>query len=140
MRLGIGVALTLAACRDAASRVFPETTLGRTGRDWLAAHNRAEGHAAVHFTLVNRGSAAVSGAQTDSIVESSVRFARTAGRLVPVQVLYSTDTALAVLLRSADTSTSTWTARFVPAPQPGLVKVAVEVSRAWLVRGGNDLR
>ena len=37
----------LLACRGGAPD-FPETPLGRVGHDWLAAHNRAEGHAAVH--------------------------------------------------------------------------------------------
>jgi hypothetical protein len=52
------LAVLLGSCRNA-SPEFPKTPLGQVGRDWLAAHNRAEGHAAVHFTLLNRGSAAM---------------------------------------------------------------------------------
>ena len=114
------------ACRDAGS-VFPDTRLGQTGRDWLAAHNRGEGHAAVHFTMVNRGEAPASGAQIDSMVSASVRLAQTAGRLVPVELSCATDTAVVALLRAKDGGL--WTARFTPAVQPALVKVAVEVTR-----------
>ena len=128
-RVGVFWVVMLASCRDAGARVFPDTPLGRVGRDWLAAHNRAEGHAAVHFTMQNRGLAPVTGAQTDSMVSASVRLARTIGPLVPVRVLYATDTALAVLLRSADTASIVWTARFHSAPQPALVDVLVEVNR-----------
>ena len=63
------------------------------------------------------------------MVSASVRLAQTIGPLVPVRVLYATDTALAVLLRSADTASSVWRARFHPAPQPALVDVLVEVNR-----------
>ena len=116
----------LLACRGGAPD-FPETPLGRVGHDWLAAHNRAEGHAAVHFTMLNRGSAAMSGAQTDSVVRAGVELAQRVGSLVPVRLLYSSDTALAMRLRSADGSL--WSARFTPAVQPSLVKVAVELKR-----------
>ena len=130
LRLVIGaMGFAAVSCRDAASRVFPDTPLGQTGRDWLAAHNRAEGHAAVHFTLGNRGSAPVSGAETDSLVRASVRFAQSAGRLVPERLLYSTDTALAVLLRSEDTASRKWTIRLRPAVQPNTVKVQIEIGR-----------
>lgn len=115
----------LLACAGAPD--FPETPLGRVGHDWLAAHNRAEGHAAVHFTMLNRGSAAMSGAQTDSVVRAGVELAQRVGPLVPVRLLYSSDTALAMRLRSADGSL--WNARFTPAVQPSLVKVAVELKR-----------
>jgi len=116
----------LLACR-AGSPDFPETPLGSVGHDWLAAHNRAEGHAAVHFTMLNRGSAAMSGVQTDSVVRAGVELAQRVGPLVPLRLLYSSDTALIMLLRSADSSV--WSARFTPAVQPSFVKVAVELER-----------
>ena len=118
--------LLLGSCRDG-SPGFPETLLGHVGHDWLAAHNRGEGHAVVHFTMVNRGSAAMSGAQMDSAVRAGVQFAQRVGPLVPARVLYSSDTMLVMLLRSRDDSL--WSARFTPVAQPGLVKVGVEVSR-----------
>ena len=59
VRLQLPLVLLLGSCRNG-SPAFPETPLGQVGHDWLAAHNRAEGHAAVHFTMLNRGSAAVS--------------------------------------------------------------------------------
>ena len=117
----------LLACRGGAPD-FPETPLGRTGHDWLAAHNRAEGHAAVHFTMLNRGSAAMNGAQMDSAVQAAVELAQRVGPLVPVRLLYSSDTTLTMLLRSADGSG--WSAQFTPAMQPSLVKVAVELKRS----------
>ena len=116
----------LLACRGGAPD-FPETPLGRVGHDWLAAHNRAEGHAAVHFTMLNRGTAAMSGAQMDSAVQAGVQLAQRVGPLVPVRLLYSSDTSLIMLLRSADSSV--WSARFTPAVQPSFVKVAVELKR-----------
>lgn len=131
------VALGFVACRDEASRVIPDTPLGRVARDWLAAHNRDEGHAIVHFTLENRGSAPVAGAQTDSIVRAGMRLADSLGYLVPVRTLQSSKSTLAVLLRSKDGAT--WTARFTPVRQPSLVKVAVEVNRTWIVRGAPGL-
>ena len=117
----------LGACRDG-SPGFPETALGHVGHDWLAAHNRAEGHAVVHFTMVNQGSPGMSGAQMDSAVRAGVQFAHRVGPLVPARLLYSSDTMLVMLLRARDDSL--WTARFTPVAQPGLVKVAVDVSRA----------
>ena len=116
----------LLACHGGAPG-FPETPLGRTGHDWLAAHNRAEGHAFVHFTTLNRGSAAMSGVQMDSAVHAGVKRAERVGHLVPVRLLYSSDTTLVMLLRSADSSV--WSARFTRAVQPSLVKVAVELKR-----------
>ena len=129
LRLGAFSVVLLASCRDAASRVFPATPLGRMGRDWLAAHNRAEGHAVVHFTMVNRGSAPITGAQTDSIVRDGVRLAQTVGPLVPIGAWQSSDTLLSVLLHSADTASSLWTAEFKPADQPSLVRVLVKLHR-----------
>jgi hypothetical protein len=122
----------LLACRGGAPG-FPETPLGRVGHDWLAAHNRAEGHAAVHFTMLNRGSAAMSGAQMDSAVNAGVQLAERIGRLVPVRLLYSSDTALIMQLRSADGSL--WNGRFRQAVQPSLVKVEVQVDRADIIPG-----
>ena len=120
----------LLACRGGAPS-FPETPLGRAGHDWLAAHNRAEGHAVVHFTMVNRGTAAMTGAQMDSAVHAGVQLAERVGRLVPVRLLYSSDTTLVMLVRSADSraDSSVWSARFSRAVQPSLVKVAVELKR-----------
>jgi len=124
----IPVAFTVfAACRDEGASLFPDTPLGRTGRDWLAAHNRAEGHAAVHFTMVNRGDAPANGAQIDSMVSSSVRFAQRTGPLTPIELSNATDTAVVMVMRAKDGGL--WTARFTPAVQPALVKVAVEVTR-----------
>lgn len=119
------------SCREGRN-AFPSTELGRIGRDWLAAHNRGEGHAQVHFTMENRGTAPMSGAQMDSTVYAGVELARRLGPLVPVTMMYSSDTALMVVLRSADSSM--WSARFTPVPQPGLTKVSVEVTRVRLVR------
>ena len=120
------IAAFLFACRGGAPE-FPETALGHVGHDWLAAHNRAEGHAIVHFTMVNRGSATMSGAQMDSTVHAGVQLAERVGHLVPVRLLYSSDTSLVMLLRSADSTV--WSARFTPVVQPSLVKVAVELKR-----------
>ena len=119
--------LLLGSCRGG-SPGFPETPLGHVGHDWLAAHNRGEGHAAVHFTMVNRGSAAMSGAQMDSAVRAQVQLAQRVGPLVPVRLLASSDTVLVMLLRSADDSV--WSARFTRVTQPALTKVDVEVNRA----------
>ena len=119
--------LLLGSCRGA-SPGFPETPLGHVGHDWLAAHNRGEGHAAVHFTMGNRGSAAMSGAQMDSAVRAQVQLAQRVGPLVPVRLLASSDTMLVMLLRSADDSL--WSARFTRVAQPALTKVDVEVNRA----------
>ena len=138
-RLALLATLVAASCRDASSSVFPATPLGRMGRDWLTAHNRGEGHAIVHFTMVNRGTAPMSGAQTDSAVYAGVQLARQLGPLVAIEVLQSSDSLLAVLLQSADTSTSTWTAQFAPARQPSPVKVVVQVVRTWIYHGGSDL-
>jgi len=117
----------LLACRGGAPD-FPDTPLGHVGHDWLAAHNRAEGHAIVHFTMVNRGSAGMSGAQMDSAVHAGVQLAERVGPLVPVRLSSSSDTALIMLLRSADGSL--WNGRFAQAVQPSLVKVDVQVVRA----------
>jgi hypothetical protein len=127
LRLALLWLLVLMGCRDAGSNVFPETVLGRVGRDWLAAHNRHEGHAVVHFTMVNRGAAPMSGAQMDSTVYAGVRLADSLGPLVPVKVAQSSDTLLAVDLTSRDGKI--WMAEFRPAVQPSLVKVDVRVSK-----------
>lgn len=114
--------VAVAACRD---DMFPATPLGRAGRDWLAAHNRGEGHAMVHFTMENRGTRTMSGAQTDSAVYAGVKLAQELGPLVPVRLIYSSDTSFAVLMRSA--KRGMWTAEFKSAVQPSLVKVLVRV-------------
>jgi len=126
LRLALLWLLVLFGCRDAGSAVFPETPLGVTARDWLAAHNRDEGHAVVHFTMVNRGSAPMSGAQMDSTVYAGVRLADSLGPLVPVKVERASDSLLAVLLTSKDGGR--WMAEFRPVSQPGLVKVDVRVT------------
>lgn len=127
----VSLVLLLGSCRGG-SPDFPETPLGHVGHDWLAAHNRGEGHAAVHFTMVNRGSAAMSGAQMDSAVRAQVQLAQRVGPLVPIRLLYSSDTTLIMLLRSRDDSL--WSARLTPVRQPGLMKVDVEVNRASVPR------
>ena len=138
-RLALLSTLVVASCRNAGSSVFPPTPLGRMGRDWLAAHNRAEGHAIVHFTMVNRGTAPMSGAQTDSAVYAGVTLARQLGPLIPVKVLQSSDSLLAVLLRSGDGTNGEWMAQFTPARQPSPVKVIVRVGRSWTKHGGSSL-
>lgn len=80
----------------------------------------------VHFTMTNRGTAAMSGAQTDSAVYAGVKLAQELGPLVPVRVIYSSDTSLVVLLRSS--KRGTWKAEFKTAVQPSLVKVLVRVN------------
>jgi hypothetical protein len=115
----------LASCRDPGSSVFPSTPLGELGVAWLTAHNRAEGHAMVHFTMVNRGTALMSGAQTDSAVYAGVKFAQELGPLVPIKLLYSSDTSVTVLLRSANRGM--WRGEFTSAAQPSLVKVHVRM-------------
>ena len=118
----------LLCCRDAASAVIPETSLGAAARAWLFAHNQGDGHAMVHFTLENRGSAPMDGAQVDSTVYDGVRFAREVGPVEPLKLLESGDSSLSVLLRSK--RGDVWKAQFTPARQPSPVRVRVEVSRA----------
>ena len=127
VRLALPLLLLVGSCRQGQAD-FPETPLGHVGHDWLAAHNRGEGHAVVHFTMLNRGNGGMSGAQMDSAVRAEVQLAQRVGRLVPVRLLVSSDSMLVMLLRSTDDSL--WSARFTPAAQPGLVKVDVEVNRA----------
>ena len=107
---------------------FPTRRSVAPGADWLFAHNRGEGHAMVHFTVENRGSVAMSGAQTDSTVYSGVKLAKEVGPLVAVKMLFTSDTLLTVLLRSKDSAT--WKAQFRAAPQPSFVKVAVRIDRS----------
>jgi hypothetical protein len=118
--------IALVGCRDGA--VVPDTPLGHVASDWLAAHNRAEGHAAVHYTLTHQGSLKMTGAQVDSAVYESVKFAQAVGPFVPVRVLESSDTALALVLRSR--SSGNFTARFTPARQPAMLQVALRIDRA----------
>ena len=118
----------LIGCRDASSAVIPETSLGSAAKAWLFAHNQGDGHAMVHFTLENRGSAPMNGAQVDSTVYDGVRFAREVGPVQAVELLQSGDSVLSVLLRSKNGDV--WRAQFTPAAQPSPVRVRVEVSRA----------
>ena len=90
----------------------------------------------VHFTIENRGSRPMSGAQMDSVVYAGVRLADSLGRLVPVKTLESSDSTLSMLFQSADGGT--WTAQFTPVRQPSLVKVAVTVNRSWTYHGKSD--
>jgi hypothetical protein len=120
--------LLLIGCRDASSAVIPETSLGSAAKAWLFAHNQGDGHAMVHFTLENRGTAPVNGAQVDSTVYDGVRFAREVGPVQAVELLQSGDSVLSVLLRSKNGDV--WKAQFTPAVQPSPVRVRVEVSRA----------
>src|SRR3954469_16601745 len=87
--------IALVGCRDGA--VVPDTPLGHVAADWLAAHNRAEGHAGVPYTLTHQGELKMSGAQVDSTVCASVKFAQAVGPFAPVRLLESSDTALALL-------------------------------------------
>jgi hypothetical protein len=125
-RIALLSACLIAACRDR-SGIIPRTPLGKLAADWLFAHNEGDGHAMVHFTLVNRGSAPMNGAQVDSAVYDGVRFARQVGPLTPVQLIESTDTSVVVLLRSK--IGDDWNARFTSAPEPSPVKMVVHVSR-----------
>jgi len=118
--------IAIMGCRDGV--VVPDTPLGHVAADWLAAHNRAEGHAAVHYTLSHQGELKMSGAQVDSVVYASVKFAQAVGPFVPVRLLESSDTALALLLRSR--SSGDFTARFKPARQPAMLRVTVQIDRA----------
>src|SRR6188474_660060 len=103
------------------SSVIPETSLGVVAKDWLFAHNRGEGHAMVHFTMGNLGGVRMSGPQMDSTVYDGVRFAREIGPLEPVRLVQSTDSSLAIVLRSG--KGDLWEARFTAAPQPSTVRV-----------------
>jgi hypothetical protein len=124
-RLVLLSTVLLVSCRDAGSSLFPSTPLGELGVAWLAAHNRAEGHAMVHFTMVNRGTAPMNGAQTDSAVYAGVKLAQELGPLVPIKLLYASDTSVTILLRSANRGM--WRAEFTSAVQPSLVKVRVRM-------------
>jgi hypothetical protein len=119
--------MLLLGCRDAASAVLPETSLGAAAKAWLFAHNQGNGHAMVHFTVANRGNAPMNGVKLDSIVYDGVRFARELGPVELVKLLRSTDASLSVLLRATDGNL--WTAEFTPAAQPSPVRVRVVVSR-----------
>ena len=115
-------------CRDEASSVIPSSPLGRYASAWLVANNRGNAHALVHFILGTQGSLRMSAFQQDSALAVALRFARRQGRLVAIRLLYTSDTALAVLLRSD--STGTLRAVFRPAPQPNSAQIIVEVSHA----------
>ena len=107
--------------------MLPGTSLGTFAKEWLFAHNQGDGHAMVHYTMGNRGTAPMTGAQSDSAVYEGVKFAQAVGPLTPTERLESTDSTLAILLRSA--KGEVWKARFTPAPQPNPVRVRVVVSR-----------
>jgi len=121
------MAIVAATACTGRSRVFPQTPLGKLAADWLFAHNEGDGHAMVHFTLVNRGAAPMNGAEVDSAVYDGVRFAKQVGRLDPIQLVEATDTAVVVILRSK--IGDEWKARFTAAPQPNQVRMVVHVSR-----------
>ena len=123
-RIGLVALSLVASCRD---HVLPNTPLGKLAAGWLHAHNEGDGHAMVHFTLVNRGAAPMNGAQVDSAVYDGVRFAKQVGHLDPVKLLQSTDTSVVVILRS--NIGDEWKARFISTPQPSQVKMLVHVSR-----------
>lgn len=116
----------LLGCRDPASSVIPATPLGRFASAWLAANNRGDAHALVHFASEHQGGTKMTGFQSDSALAEGLRFARQQGRLVPIQLLHSSDTSLAVLLHSD--STGDLKAVFRPAPQPNVAQVLLEVS------------
>jgi hypothetical protein len=107
--------------------VLPTTPLGNLAAGWLHAHNEGDGHAMVHFTLVNRGAAPMNGAQVDSAVYDGVRFAKQVGPLEAVKLLQATDTSVVVILRSS--IGDEWKARFTSPQQPSQVKMRVHVSR-----------
>jgi hypothetical protein len=117
----------LASCTESGSDILPATSLGRFGKEWLFAHNQGDGHAMVHYTMGNRVTGQMSGAQVDSTVYAGVKFAQEVGPLTPTTLAESSDTSLAILLRSA--KGDVWQARFTPAKQPSPVRVRVEVSR-----------
>jgi hypothetical protein len=123
-RIGLIALGMVASCRD---RVLPTTPLGDLAAGWLHAHNQGDGHAMVHFTLVNRGTAPMNGAQVDSAVYDGVRFAKQVGPLEAVKLLQSTDTSVVVILRS--NLGDEWKARFTSPLQPSRVKMLVHVSR-----------
>ena len=123
-RFGLVALMVVTSCRD---RVIPATPLGKLAAGWIHAHNEGDGHALVHFTLVNRGSAPMNGAQVDSAVYDGVRFAKQVGPLEPVKLLQSTDTSVVVILRS--NIGDEWKARFTSSTQPSQVKMLVHVSR-----------
>lgn len=124
------VAIVIAAfgCGDAASKIVPSTPLGESAKAWLFAHNRGDGHALVHYTLGNRGTGALNGAQFDSTVFDGVQFSKTVGPLAPTSLVESTDSTLTIALRSE--RGESWTARFTPTIQPSAVRVRVVISRS----------
>jgi hypothetical protein len=118
----------LLSCRDASSSVIPSTPLGRYAVEWLSAHNRGDTHSIVHFTVTHRGSVRMTPLQEDGAVHEGVQFAREIGPLVALKVLASSDTALAVLLRTV--RADSFAILFKPASQPGVTPVLVQVDRS----------
>lgn len=126
--IALALSVLAVSCRDAASAVVPRTALGAFAKEWLFAHNQGDGHAMVHYTMGNRGTAGMSGAQVDSTVYEGVQFAKAVGPLTPTSLVESTDSSLTIQLRSE--TGDTWTARFTPAPQPSPVRIRVAVGRS----------
>jgi hypothetical protein len=124
----IALCCVTTACRDTATAIVPPTPLGTAAKAWIFAHNRGDGHAMVHFTLRNRGRAAMNGAQVDSTVFDGVRFSKTVGPLTATAVTASSDSLLTLQLRAEDGAR--WTAKFTPAEQPSAVRVRVDVAPA----------
>ncbi len=79
----------------------------------------------VHFTMRNRGTVTMNGAQIDSTVFDGVQFSKTVGRLVADSIVESSDSVLTLSLRSANGAI--WLARFTAAEQPSTVQVRVSV-------------
>jgi hypothetical protein len=122
--------ILLLGCQDAGSSVIPSTPLGRFASAWLLANNRGNVHALVHFASEHEGTVKMAPSQQDSALWEALRFANSQGRLVPVQLLHTSDTSLAILLRSD--STGIFKAVFRPVPQPNTTQVSVEISHPRL--------
>jgi hypothetical protein len=120
----------LPACRDAASSVIPTTPLGQFATAWLRAHNLGGAHALLHFMLTHPGRVQMTPSQEDSALQESVRVAQRQGKLVPIRLVHSSDTALAIIVRSD--SAGMLQAVFRPARQPNLAQVVVEVRQTQL--------
>jgi hypothetical protein len=115
-------------CRDVGSSVIPSTPLGRFASAWLLANNRGNVHALVHFASEHEGSVKMAPSEQDSALWEALRFAHEQGWLVPVRLLHTSDTSLAILLRSD--SSGVLKAVFRLVPQPNTAQVSVEVSHA----------
>jgi hypothetical protein len=129
-RVAILGCVLLSACRDAASSTIPATPLGRFAKAWLRANNLGGAHALLHFMLEYPGRVRMTPSQQDSALQESVRLAQRQGTLVPIRLLYSTDTALAIIVRSD--SAGMLKAVFRPARQPNPAQVVVELRHSQL--------